>query len=59
MVEFDIEVSEGCRWLKIILDDDDVRTERGALYRMAGDVEMDVPLPSLRRCGYRCSPTSR
>ena len=48
MVEFDIEVSEGCRWLKVILDDDDVRTERGALYRMSGDIEMDVPLPSPR-----------
>jgi len=48
MVEFDIKASEGCRWLKVVLDDDDVRTERGALYRMSGDIEMDVPLPSPR-----------
>lgn len=31
MVEFEINVSEGCRWLKIVLDDDDVRTEPRAL----------------------------
>jgi uncharacterized protein (AIM24 family) len=48
MADFDIEVTEGCRWVKIELDDDEVRTERGALYRMDGDIEMDMPLPSLR-----------
>ena len=48
MADFEIESSEGCRWVKVTIDDDDVRTERGALYRMDGDVTMDVPLPSLR-----------
>lgn len=48
MADFEIESSEGCRWVKVTIDDDDVRTERGALYRMDGDVDMDVPLPSLR-----------
>ena len=48
MADFEIESSEGCRWIKVTIDDDDVRTERGALYRMDGAVEMDVPLPSLR-----------
>ncbi len=48
MADFEIESSEGCRWMKVTIDDDDVRTERGALYRMDGNVEMDVPLPSLR-----------
>ena len=48
MADFDVEVTEGCRWVKIELDDDQVHTERGALYRMDGDIEMDMPLPSLR-----------
>jgi len=48
MAEFEVEVTEGCRWVKVELDDDEVRTERGALYRMDGDIVMDMPLPSLR-----------
>jgi len=36
------------RWVKIDLDGDDVRTERGALNHMQGAITMDVPLPSLR-----------
>ena len=48
MATFEIEETEGMRWVKVGLDDDDVRTERGALYRMDGHVEMDVPMPSLR-----------
>lgn len=48
MADFEVESSEGCRWVKVTIDDDDVRTERGALYRMDGDIEMDVPLPSPR-----------
>jgi hypothetical protein len=30
MAEFEVEVTEGCRWVKVELDDDEVRTERGA-----------------------------
>jgi len=36
------------RWVKVGLDDDDVRAERGALNHMLGAITMDVPLPSLR-----------
>lgn len=48
MAEFEIEHSEGMRWVKVGLDDDDVRTERGALNHFKGRITMDVPLPSLK-----------
>ncbi|MFM8891259.1 MAG: AIM24 family protein [Planctomycetia bacterium] len=48
MATFKVEHSEGMRWLKVGLDDDDVRTERGALNHLRGDVALDVPWPSLR-----------
>ncbi|NDC63417.1 MAG: AIM24 family protein [Planctomycetia bacterium] len=48
MARFEIEHSEGMRWVKVGLDHDDVRTERGALNHMKGAITMDVPLPSLK-----------
>ena len=48
MATFKLEHSEGMRWVKVTLDNDDVRTERGALNHMQGAITMDVPLPSLR-----------
>lgn len=48
MATFEVEHSEGMRWVRIDLVDDDCRTERGALNHMLGTVRMDVPLPSLR-----------
>jgi uncharacterized protein (AIM24 family) len=48
MATFEIEHSEGMRWVKVALDDDDVRTERGALNHMKGAITMDVPFPSLK-----------
>ena len=48
MARFDIEHTEGMRWVRVTLDDDDVRTERGALNHMKGDVRMDVPWPTLK-----------
>jgi uncharacterized protein (AIM24 family) len=48
MATFEIEHSEGMRWVKVGLDDDDVRTERGALNHMKGAIAMDVPFPSLK-----------
>jgi len=36
------------RWVKVGLDDDDVRAERGALNHMLGAITMDVPLPTLK-----------
>ena len=48
MATFDVESSEGMRWVRIDLDDDDCRTERGALNHMKGALRLDVPLPSLR-----------
>ena len=48
MAKFDVESSEGMRWVRVDLDADDVRTERGALNHMQGVIAMDVPLPSLQ-----------
>ncbi|MFM8578648.1 MAG: AIM24 family protein [Planctomycetaceae bacterium] len=48
METFEIEHSEGMRWIRVGLEDDDVRSERGALNHFQGDIAMDVPLPSLR-----------
>ncbi|NDC54819.1 MAG: AIM24 family protein [Planctomycetia bacterium] len=47
MARFEIEHTEGMRWVRVDLDDDDVRTERGALNHMQGSVQMDVPWPTL------------
>lgn len=48
MATFDVQHTEGMRWVKASLADDTIRTERGALNHMQGAVTMDVPLPSLR-----------
>jgi uncharacterized protein (AIM24 family) len=48
MATFKVEHSEGMRWVKVALEDEDVRTERGALNHMQGEITMDVPLPTLR-----------
>ena len=48
MATFKLEHSEGMRWVKVTLDDDDVRTERGALNHMQGAITMDVPWPTLK-----------
>ena len=48
MARFEVESTEGMRWVRVDLDDDDVRTEKGALNHMQGDIRMDVPLPTLK-----------
>jgi uncharacterized protein (AIM24 family) len=48
MAQFEIESTEGMRWVRVDLDDDDVRTEKGALNHLQGRITMDVPLPSLQ-----------
>jgi uncharacterized protein (AIM24 family) len=48
MATFEVEETEGMRWVKVGLDDDDVRAERGALNHYKGAITMDVPFPSLR-----------
>lgn len=48
MARFEIEHTEGMRWVRVDLVDDDVRAERGALNHMKGKVQMDVPWPSLK-----------
>ena len=48
MATFKVEHSEGMRWVRVVLDDDDVRAERGALNHMQGAITMDVPWPTLR-----------
>jgi len=48
MAKFELEHTEGMRWIKVILNDEKVRAERGALNHMLGKITMDTPLPSLR-----------
>jgi uncharacterized protein (AIM24 family) len=48
MATFEVEHAEGMRWIKVSLNNETVRAERGALNHMLGDITMDVPLPSLR-----------
>lgn len=48
MATFEVEETEGMRWVKVGLDDDDVRAEKGALNHFKGAITMDVPFPSLR-----------
>ncbi len=38
MATFEVEHTEGMRWVKVDLDDDDMRAERGALNHMKGSV---------------------
>jgi uncharacterized protein (AIM24 family) len=48
MARFEVESSEGMRWVRVDLVKDDVRTERGALNHMQGAIAMDVPFPTLK-----------
>ncbi|MFM8986513.1 MAG: AIM24 family protein [Planctomycetia bacterium] len=48
MARFEIESSEGMRWVRVDLAKDDVRAERGALNHMQGAIAMDVPFPTLK-----------
>jgi uncharacterized protein (AIM24 family) len=48
MAKFEIEHTEGVRWLKITLDNEVVRAEKGAMNHMSGDISMDVPMPRPR-----------
>jgi uncharacterized protein (AIM24 family) len=48
MARFEVESTEGMRWVRVDLDDDDVRAEKGALNHMQGAITMDVPLPTLQ-----------
>jgi uncharacterized protein (AIM24 family) len=48
MAKFEIEHTEGMRWVKVTLENETVRAERGALNHMVGDIGMDVPVPRPR-----------
>jgi uncharacterized protein (AIM24 family) len=48
MANFKIEEAEGTRWVKVTLDNDEVRTEKASLNHMKGAIVMDTPLPSFR-----------
>ena len=48
MAKFELEHTEGMRWIKVTLNGETVRAERGALNHMLGKITMDTPLPSLR-----------
>jgi uncharacterized protein (AIM24 family) len=48
MAKFELEHTEGMRWIKVTLNGETVRAERGALNHMLGNITMDTPLPSLQ-----------
>jgi uncharacterized protein (AIM24 family) len=48
MAKFEIEHTEGMRWVKVTLENESVRAERGALNHFVGPITMDVPLPRPR-----------
>jgi uncharacterized protein (AIM24 family) len=48
MAQFEIETLEGMHWVKVTLNDETVRAQRGALSYMKGKIRMDLPLPSPR-----------
>jgi uncharacterized protein (AIM24 family) len=48
MATFEIEHAEGMRWVKVTLNNETVRAEKGALSYMRGDITLDTPLPTLR-----------
>jgi uncharacterized protein (AIM24 family) len=48
MAKFEIEHTEGMRWVKVTLENETVRAEKGALNHMIGDITMDVPMPRPR-----------
>jgi uncharacterized protein (AIM24 family) len=48
MAQFEIERLEGMQWVKVTLNDETVRAQRGALSYMQGKIRMDLPLPSPR-----------
>jgi uncharacterized protein (AIM24 family) len=48
MAKFEILQAENMRWVKVTLDNETVRAEKGALNGMVGDITMDVPLPRPR-----------
>ncbi len=48
MATFEVEHAEGMRWVKVGLEDDDIRAEQGALNHFKGAISMDVPFPSLK-----------
>lgn len=48
MAEFEILQSEGMQWVKITLNQEMVRAERGALNHMMGKITVSVPLPNTR-----------
>jgi uncharacterized protein (AIM24 family) len=48
MAKFEIEQTEGMRWVKATLNNETVRAEKGALNHMVGDIVMDTPLPRPR-----------
>ena len=45
MAKFDIEQEEGMRWVRVTLQDETVRAQKGALNHMCGDIVMDCPVP--------------
>jgi uncharacterized protein (AIM24 family) len=48
MAKFEIEHTEGMRWVKVTLENETVRAEKGALNHLVGNITMDVPLPRPR-----------
>jgi hypothetical protein len=49
MAKFEVVEQEGMRFVKIVLANEMVRAEAGALSSISGTIVMDVPLPSFGR----------
>ncbi|WP_165227269.1 AIM24 family protein [Aquisphaera insulae] len=45
MANFEIEGAEGTRWVKVTLEDEEIRAEKASLSHMKGHIVMDTPLP--------------
>ncbi len=48
MATFEVEHSEGMSWIKATISDETIRTAKGALNHLVGNIVMDVPLPRPR-----------
>jgi uncharacterized protein (AIM24 family) len=54
MAKFDVEEEEGMRWVKVTLQDETVRAQKGALNHMHGEIVMDSPVPDIHDILVSC-----
>jgi uncharacterized protein (AIM24 family) len=49
MADFDVVETEGLRYLRMEIQDEEVRAEAGALSHLRGDIEVVTPIPTIGR----------